>query len=89
VLRLVSRFRCDPRCVTSRVPAGQVSPPRNAAYSTGDVTSAFGITWGQLRYAVERRLIRASPGRDANGHRVWSQADVEAVAAHFGKAAEE
>lgn len=58
--------------------------PTKASYTTGDITSAFGITWGQLRYAVERGFIRATPGRDANGHRVWSEADVEAVAVHFG-----
>lgn len=57
--------------------------PKKASYTTGDITSAFGITWGQLRYAIEGGLIRASPGRDANGHRVWTEADVEAVEAYF------
>lgn len=62
--------------------------PRKATYTTGDITSAFGITWGQLRYAVERGLIQATPGRDANGHRVWSEVDVECVAAYFERPAD-
>jgi hypothetical protein len=30
-------------------------------------------------------MIDATPARDANGHRVWSEADVEVVAAYFDR----
>jgi hypothetical protein len=61
--------------------------PRKATYTTGDITGALGISWGQLRYAIERGFIQATPSRDANGHRVWSEADVEVVAGYFGERA--
>lgn len=58
--------------------------PRKGAYTTGEITTAFGITWGQLRYALESGRLTVSVSRDANGHRIWREADLEAVASFFG-----
>jgi len=61
--------------------------PKKNSYSTGDLTAALGVTWGQLRYAIEQERIPAASKRDASGHRLWTEAEVEAVVAFFGERA--
>jgi len=56
--------------------------PRKTSYTTGDITSALGITWGQLRYAMAHGRL-PEPRRDAQGRRFWTEAEVELMATFF------
>lgn len=56
---------------------GRWGLPTKPSYSTGEVTRALGITWGQLRYAIEQGTVTGKLGRDGNGHRMWSETDVD------------
>lgn len=56
--------------------------PRKTSYTTGDITSALGITWGQLRYAMAQGRV-PEPRRNTQGRRFWTEAQVEVVAAFF------
>jgi hypothetical protein len=57
--------------------------PKKNFYTTGDLTAALGVSWGQLRYAIEQGRIPDASKRDASGHRLWSETEVGAVVAFF------
>lgn len=54
-------------------------------YASGEVAEILGITWEDLRYAIESGRIADCKGRDGQGHRLWTEAEVERVVGEFGR----
>ena len=51
--------------------------PKKAFYTSGEVAEIVGVTWEQLRYAIELGRVTDCKGRDGQGHRRWTEAEVE------------
>jgi DNA invertase Pin-like site-specific DNA recombinase len=60
--------------------------PKKAFYASADVCSIIGVTWEQLRYAIEKGRVVDCTERDSQGHRRWAAAEVERAVVQFGHA---
>lgn len=58
--------------------------PKKDFYTSGDVAEIVGVTWEQLRYAIKLGRVAECHTRDDQGHRMWTEVEVERAAAAFG-----
>jgi hypothetical protein len=58
--------------------------PKKAFYTSGEVAEIVGVTWEQLRYAIELGHVTDCEGGDEQGHRRWTEAEVERTVLEFG-----
>ena len=82
--RLVEGVLLDSRAAA--VPARAF--PRRRTHER-EVAEIVGVTWEQLRYAIELGRVTDCEGRDGQGHRRWTEAEVERVLEEFGVAVRE
>jgi hypothetical protein len=54
-------------------------------HTSTDVAQALGITWEQLRYAIEQGRVTDCVGRDGQGHRIWTAEEVERAVGEFNR----
>jgi DNA invertase Pin-like site-specific DNA recombinase len=62
---------------------GRWGLPKKASYSSGEVAHIVGVTWEQLRYAIEKGKATDCAARDREGHRIWTEAEVERLVGEF------
>lgn len=55
--------------------------PKKAFYTSGEVAEILGVTWESLRHAIELGRVADCKERDGQGHRRWTEAEVERVVA--------
>lgn len=63
--------------------------PRKPFYATPEVIRILGTCWQKLRYAIDTGRVTDCGQRDANGHRMWTEVEVEQALVAIGKGAAE
>jgi DNA-binding transcriptional MerR regulator len=64
---------------------GPAGLPMKPFYTSTDVANLLGLTWEQLRYAIELGRVPDCRERDAQGHRVWTREEVERAVTESAK----
>lgn len=58
---------------------GEWGLPNKPLYTTGELSQVLGLSWDRIRRYIQRGVLPESKSRDANGHRVWTKAEMRAA----------
>ncbi|MGO8998735.1 MAG: MerR family transcriptional regulator [Polyangiaceae bacterium] len=59
--------------------------PFRERYTSAEVAQALGVTWEQLRYAIEQGRLPECRERDGQGRRVWTAEEVERLVSEWNE----
>jgi len=59
--------------------------PKKSYYSTPDVTRILDMKWSKLRHAIDTGRIQDCKKRNANGHRMWTEHEIETALIAIGR----
>ncbi|MDZ4063261.1 MAG: hypothetical protein U1E22_01200, partial [Coriobacteriia bacterium] len=58
--------------------------PKKASYTTSEILRVLDMGWQRFRYAIDSGRLPDCGSRDAHGHRMWTEAEVERAIALLG-----